>query len=241
MDRDAILKVLLEFGLNERKLALSDPSDAEVIAEQVCAHHGCICESLHVQYAPELIQSCRIREPIRKRLRGDHHLDPLELREEVQRVKKTSDVSRPFVSASSASSSKRVPRPLGVKHRPVVEQSEARERREQANIELCVGQDSIHLAIAGKTRTSTLKRYVKCWQDWQHRKRGMWGETKLNHPSMFCEYLFSRFDEPCGPTVPGLICKAVHWFEKFAFLRSVQLSLLNPLGCTKEGTGLGPC
>ena len=33
---------------------------------------------------------------------------------------------------------------------------------------------------------------------------------------MFCEYLFSRFDEPCGPTVPGLICKAVHWFEKVA-------------------------
>ena len=87
-----------------------------------------------------------------------------------------------------------------------------------SNIEHCVGQARIHLAIAGKTRTSTLKRYVKCWQDWQHWKHCVWGENSCVHPSMFCEYLFSRFDEPCGPSVPGLICKAVHWFEKLAGL-----------------------
>ena len=151
---------------------------------------------------------------------------------------RTSWIADFFVSTASSSGVKKQSRPLGIKHRPDPDQSDAREKREQqqrdkcakelymelrrvhsptlARIEHCVGPERIHLAIAGKTRTSTLKRYVKCWQDWQRWKQSIWGDTLMSHPSMFCEYLFSRFDEPCGPTVPGLICKAVHWSERIA-------------------------
>ena len=85
-----------------------------------------------------------------------------------------------------------------------------------SGMEFCVGFDRLHLALAGKTRTSTLRRYVKVWQDWQSWKRGAWGDSVKVHPSIFCEYLFTRFDEPCGRTIPGLIVKAVYWFEKIA-------------------------
>ena len=238
MDRDDIWKILQSFGFNERKLALSELKDAELIAEQICAHLGCICEFSWVQHVRDLINNCQNREPIQKRLRGDHHLDPLLLSGGVSEKTSADLGRRPFVSMASSSREKKQTRPLGIKHRPITDQSDARVKREQqqrdkwakelyielrsvhspalSSIEHCVGPERIHLAIAGKTRTSTLKRYVKCWQDWQRWKRSIWGDTLLSHPSMFCEYLFSRFDEPCGPTVPGLICKAVHWFEKVA-------------------------
>ena len=83
-------------------------------------------------------------------------------------------------------------------------------------MEVCVNQERLHVAIAGKTRSSTLKRYIKAWRDWQSWKNLTWGEEAYVHPGMFCEYLFSRFDEPCGATVPIFICKAVSWFEKTA-------------------------
>ena len=35
-------------------------------------------------------------------------------------------------------------------------------------------------------------------------------------PGTFYAYLFHRFDEPCGPTVPPFLVKAVAWFEKTA-------------------------
>ena len=30
------------------------------------------------------------------------------------------------------------------------------------------------------------------------------------------EYLFTRYDEPCGPTIPVLIVKAITWMERIA-------------------------
>ena len=31
-------------------------------------------------------------------------------------------------------------------------------------IQFCIGQERLHVAIAGKTRSSTLKRYLKAWR-----------------------------------------------------------------------------
>ena len=59
-------------------------------------------------------------------------------------------------------------------------------------MDFCVGSERIHLALAGKTRGSTLKRYVKAWKAWQLWKKSAWGEESFVHPGMFCEYLFSR-------------------------------------------------
>eukprot|EP00435_Cladocopium_sp_Y103_P056842 s1981_g19.t1 len=40
---------------------------------------------------------------------------------------------------------------------------------------------------------------------------------------MLCEYLFCRFDEPCGATIPNFICKAIAWFEKVAGFSEAEM------------------
>ena len=238
IDTAEIWKVLKAFGLNERKLALSDLDDARLIAQQVCDQLGCICENEHVQSVWELIHDCQMSEPIQKRLRGGHRIGELQVSDD------SGSRTTNFTVSAASSSSRRIPnaadtsRPLGVKHRIVEGQENARQQREQrlrdkwskelykelvkvnsialSGMEFCVGVDRLHLALAGKTRTSTLRRYVKVWQDWQNWRKGSWGDNGKAHPSVFCEYLFTRFDEPCGRTIPGLIVKAVHWFEKIA-------------------------
>ena len=90
-------------------------------------------------------------------------------------------------------------------------------------IQFCIGQERLHVAIAGKTRSSTLKRYLKAWRDWQVWKGNTWGADALNHPGMLCEYLFCRFDEPCGASIPNFICKAVAWFEKIAGFKEAEM------------------
>ena len=77
IDTAEIWKVLKAFGLNERKLALSDLDDARLIAQQVCDQLGCICENEHIQSVWELIHDCQMSEPIQKRLRGDHRIGEL--------------------------------------------------------------------------------------------------------------------------------------------------------------------
>ncbi len=231
-------RILQSFGFTERKLALSDLGDAELIARQICAHLGCILENHHIQIVWELIHDCQLGEPVKKRLRGDHRVDEFQVSEKslhAASIVVGVDRSEQLVKSTS---SKHEVRPLGIKHREVDDQSDARQLRDQklrekwsrelykelvkvnsvalSGMEFCVGFDRLHLALAGKTRTSTLRRYVKVWQDWQSWKKGAWGESVKVHPSIFCEYLFTRFDEPCGRTIPGLIVKAVYWFEKIA-------------------------
>ena len=68
-------------------------------------------------------------------------------------------------------------------------------------------------ALGGRTRASTMKRYFKTWKDWR-----CWWEAyrdaRYKPQSVdLAQYLFSRFDEPCGPTIPALIIKAVNWME----------------------------
>ena len=230
--------VLQSFGFTERKLALSSLDDSDLIAQQICLHLGCICENYHTQMVWELIHDCQLGEPIKKRLRGDHRVDEFQVSNKSLRTLNSVHRASGSEQPTASSSTKTEARPLGIRHRVDDDQSDARQIREQkqrekwsrelykellkvgsealSGMEFCVGFDRLHLALAGKTRTSTLRRYVKVWQDWQSWKRGSWGDAVKVHPSIFCEYLFTRFDEPCGRTIPGLIVKAVQWFEKVA-------------------------
>ena len=89
-------------------------------------------------------------------------------------------------------------------------------------IEICVDASRIPAAMAGKTRASTLRRYVKTWRDWLNWLENTKTGVDLSTPGAFCQYLFHRFDEPCGPTVPAFIVKAVAWFERTAMLSVVE-------------------
>ena len=76
--------------------------------------------------------------------------------------------------------------------------------------------------LAGRTRVTTLKRYVTVFQQWR-----LWLlEAKQivppGRPSDLVDYLLARRDEPCGRSIPELIMKAICWMEKVAELTTEQ-------------------
>ena len=88
--------------------------------------------------------------------------------------------------------------------------------------------------LAGRTRVTTLKRYVTVFQQWR-----LWLlEAKQivppGRPSDLVDYLLARRDEPCGKSIPELIMKAICWMEKVAEfpteLRATQSRLVGYQG-----------
>ena len=76
--------------------------------------------------------------------------------------------------------------------------------------------DRAALLLVGRTRASTLKRYLSCYRQWR-----LWlAEAKLRYPpgrpADLVDYLLARRDEPCGRSVPEAILKAISWMEKVA-------------------------
>lgn len=160
-------------------------------------------------------------EPMQKRLRGEHTMDPLHLQDwELQRAIQ----GLPSASGLRAEADDGwMPRPLTLSMRPK-EGDQARACQEQEDelrakwatelynelkairapalqeLELCVDRSRLPAALAGRTRASTLRRYVKTWRDWMRWLEGSKGGWDHSSAGAFCEYLFHRFDEPCGPT-----------------------------------------
>ncbi|CAE7767604.1 unnamed protein product, partial [Symbiodinium microadriaticum] len=76
--------------------------------------------------------------------------------------------------------------------------------------------DRAALLLVGKTRASTLKRYLSYYRQWR-----LWlAEAKLRYPpgrpADLVDYLLARRDEPCGRSVPEAILKAISWMERVA-------------------------
>ena len=79
--------------------------------------------------------------------------------------------------------------------------------------------DRAALLLVGKTRASTLKRYLSYYRQWR-----LWlGEAKLRYPpgrpADLVDFLLARRDEPCGRTVPEAILKAISWVERVTEFR----------------------
>ena len=125
-----IWNILQSFGFTERKFALSNLDDAGLIAQQICTHLGCIRENHHIHIVWELIHDCQLGEPVKKRLRGDHRVDEFQVSEK-SLISASIGVraDRSEQPATSTSSRPEV-RPLGIKHREVDDQSDARQLRE---------------------------------------------------------------------------------------------------------------
>eukprot|EP00435_Cladocopium_sp_Y103_P058347 s233_g20.t1 len=231
-------QVLVHWGLVGKKLAVFPEEDASDIASQICAELGVICEAIYVQQVEVWIRDARRGEPLSKRLRGEHISDPLH----AQVLQDKKRLSSTALASSSKPST--VSFQHGLVQRPEKqrvldpEEAQARSRRESeakdrwakelylelkkmeapALIELehCVSDKHLHLALAGRTRASTLTRYVKTWKHWLHRMEAVTGQYGAGTAGDLVEYLFCRYDEPCGPTVPVLIVKAVTWMERIA-------------------------
>ena len=224
-------------GLTGKKLAVFSVNEAFSISSQLCRGLGIICEQKHVELVATWIEDSRRIEPLAKRLRGDVSLDPLEeplVRERFSR-KDSSRLETPTASAASLEALNMRP----TRRRNLSdEEVHARKQREDQqkeywsrelylelkkfeapalqHLEHCVSDRHLHMALAGRTRYNTLKRYVKTWMAFMQWLEAAKGVIDYPVPGDLVEYLFSRFDEPCGPTIPVLIVKAVTWMERTA-------------------------
>ena len=79
-----------------------------------------------------------------------------------------------------------------------------------------LGPERAVLLLGGKTRASTLKRYVTIYGRGRIWLRGAKARDPPGSPADLADYLLARGDEPCGRTVPEAILKAVAWMEKVA-------------------------
>ena len=233
-----VLQHLQQCGLDTKKLAVFLPNDADSIAVQVCRDLGTVCEQKYVDFIAALIKGARSGEPLQKRLRGDFSCDPFhgqllqERRDSLHprhvaplssNVCLESDVGRP----SRRSSRPLEPEDERQKRETNQKESWSRELYKELkqvdapallHLEHCVDQKHLHLALAGRTRPNTPKRYLKTWRAFKQWLVAVRGDRASPEVGDLVEYLFSRFDEPCGPTIPPLIVKAVVWFERIADL-----------------------
>ena len=233
------IQLLSAKGLTGKKLAVFNLEDADSIATQVCKDLGVICEMQHVHVVKRLIREAHLAEPIAKRLRGDDSLDPLHFQLLVDRASNLQTGNRTTVvspvdeflesDVRASRGAARHAEPCEERFKKEAGQKEfwSRELYKELkrmgapaleHLEHCVSDSHIHVALAGRTRYSTLKRYIKCWrsfQQWQTAVRGNAGSPEVGD---LVEYIFCRYDEPCGPTVPPLIVKAVVWMERTACL-----------------------
>ena len=86
-------------------------------------------------------------------------------------------------------------------------------------IDDCLDPERAYELLPGKTRSSTLKRYVTMYKRWR-----LWlQEAKCvdppGRPADLVDYLMVLRDEPCARTVPDSLLKAISWMEKVAEFR----------------------
>ena len=228
------------YGLTGKKLAVFSRNDAESIANQLCRKLGIICEVSHIDLVGTWIEDARRAEPLAKRLRGDLAHDPLhsvlvEERKNLSGQRSSGYKGRAeaeMVEESVSRPSRRKPQTEEEQHARKHKEAQQKEfwSRELylelkkfdapalEHLEHCVSDRHLHMALAGRTRYNTLKRYVKTWMAFMQWLTAVKGALEYPVPGDLVEYLFARYDEPCGPTVPGLIVKAITWMERIACL-----------------------
>ena len=224
-------------GLIGRKLAVFKTNDADDIAAQLCRDLGVIVEQSHVDLVSDWISEAQRLEPMQKRLRGDFSQDPLHdsfLHEHSRSQQFASSSSFLAVVHSvedvSARPSRRRLRGEGDEGARAQRENEQKEFWSQElykelckmeapaleELEHCVERRHLHLALAGRTRYNTLKRYVKVWRSFMQWVAASKGSGIYPEIGDLVEFLFTRYEEPCGPTVPPLVVKAVTWMERTA-------------------------
>ena len=235
---EKIWQRLVSWCLTGKKLAVFQTNDADDIASQVCRDLGIILEQTHVDLVAEWIADAQRLEPIQKRLRGDHAQDPLHfqmLQERCHGTQFDAVASSHFVMSSNIDDvavrpTRRALRLEGEAGARAQKENDQKEywskelykelRRIDApaleELEHCVEERHIHLALAGRTRYNTLKRYIKVWRSFLQWVVAVRGAGVYPEVGDLIEFIFSRYEEPCGPTVPPLIVKAVTWMERTA-------------------------
>ena len=73
---------------------------------------------------------------------------------------------------------------------------------------------SVMMLMAGKTRCSTLRKYVKAWERFRRWLLMEGPSAWPTGPLQIIEYLQTLAAEPCGATIPQTFIQAAAWLEK---------------------------
>ena len=86
-------------------------------------------------------------------------------------------------------------------------------------IDDCLDPERAYELLPGKTRSSTLKRYVTMYKRWRLWLQEAKRVDPPGRPADLVDYLMVLRDEPCARTVPDSLLKAISWMEKVAEFR----------------------
>ena len=83
-------------------------------------------------------------------------------------------------------------------------------------IDGCLDPDRAYELLPGKTRSSTLKRYVTMYKRWRLWLQEAKRVDPPRRPADLIDYLLVLRDEPCARTVPDSLLKSISWMERVA-------------------------
>ena len=81
-------------------------------------------------------------------------------------------------------------------------------------IDGCLDPDRAYELLPGKTRSSTLKRYVTMYKRWRLWLQEAKRVDPPGRPADLIDYLLVLRDEPCARTVPESLLKSISWMER---------------------------
>ena len=215
-------------GMGTLELAVQDVDDSGQIAKQICDELGVPCPSYLEETVRDWVLGARSGARLQQRVSGANASQLIwERLSPPVREKKLAPVEQPEWKP-----------PPGERNRKLLDEgciSHAREERLQelwvtrlklelkdigapvlAKLQGSLDPDRAANLLVGRTRSSTLKRYLTYYKQWR-----LWlGEAKLRlppgRPADLVDFLLSRRDEPCGRTVPEATLKAIAWVEQVA-------------------------
>ena len=85
-----------------------------------------------------------------------------------------------------------------------------------AKLERCLDKTAAERMLPGKTRATTVKRYVSYYRQWRQWLQEAKSVSMPGTEADLIDYLMARWEEPCGRTIPEVILKAVAWMERVA-------------------------
>ena len=219
---------LRQLGFGHRELAVLDPADSEAIARQLASELNLPMRNTLEKFVRNLAQDSR--EPAKLAARVDGQL--------ASYVDWINTWGVP--AAAEEFVSEWVP-PLGTKKlrsRKTLAPEEEKEVRQQrlldiwteqlleelqlmdapvlTKLERCLDKVAAERMLPGKTRATTVKRYVSYYRQWRQWLQEAKSVSMPGTEADLIDYLMARWEEPCGRTIPEVILKAVAWMERVA-------------------------
>ena len=219
---------LRQLGFGPRELAVLDPSDSEDIARQLASELSLPMRNTLVSFVEKLVQDSK--EPAKLAARADGQLASY-----VEWINTwgVPEAATEFVSewvppvgtkklrpgktiAPEEERGARLQRLLEIWTGQLLEELRHMDAPVLKKLESCLDRVAAERMLPGKTRATTVKRYVsyyRQWRQWLHEAKSV---SMPGTEADLIDYLMARWEEPCGRTIPEVLLKSVTWMERVA-------------------------